>query len=138
MSNKSEYLVQQAKDWVQREAELKSNGDVVIPISSFIHSPQPLRNRITRQLLKQVKKNLRRIDRGHILDVYEMARGPKPQSTLTLPGGIGVKKTYNKLLFSSGLEENTGPFCYRLNGPGTTFIREIGRSISLNEGHFYQ
>jgi tRNA(Ile)-lysidine synthase len=133
LRNESDYLEQQAEDWVKREAELRSNGDVVIPISPFISSPQPLRNRITRQLLKQVKKNLRRIDRGHILDIYEMAQGPKPQSTLTLPGGIGVKKTYDKLLFSSGLEEKAGPFSYRLNGPGTTYIREIGRSISLNE-----
>jgi tRNA(Ile)-lysidine synthase len=133
LRNDSEYLEQQAKDWVGREAVLKSNGEVAIPISSFIRSPQPLRNRITREILKKVKKNLRRIDRGHILDVNRLARGPKPQSALTLPGGIGVKKTYDKLLFSSGLKKETSPFFYRLNGPGTTYIREIERSISLDE-----
>jgi tRNA(Ile)-lysidine synthase len=129
----SQYLERQAEDWVDGEAELKSNGEVVIPISPFLRSLQPLRNRITREILKRVKKNLRRIDRGHILDVYQLARGPKPQSALTLPGGVRVKKTYDKLLFSSGLKEKTGPFFYRLNGPGTTYIREIDRSISLEE-----
>jgi tRNA(Ile)-lysidine synthase len=133
LRNESEYLEQQAEDWVRRNAELRSNGDVVIPISHFIRSPQPLRNRITRQILKKVKKNLRRIDRGHILDVYKLARGPKPQSALTLPGGLRVKKTYDKLLFSAVPEEKTGPYYYRLDGPGTTYIREIDRSISLYE-----
>ena len=133
LRNDSEYLEQQAEDWVGREAELRSDGEVVIPISPFIRSPQPLRNRITRQILKKVKKNLRRIDRVHILDVYRLAKGPKPQSALRLPGGIGVKKIYDKLLFSTVLEEKTGPFYYRLNGPGTTYIREIDRSISLDE-----
>ena len=133
LRNESEYLEQRAEDWVRKEAKLWSNGDVAIPISPFIRSPQPLRNRIIRQILKKVKKNLRRINRGHILDVNRLAEGPKPQSTLTLPGGIGVKKTYYKLLFSASLKEKTGPFYYRLDGPGTTYIREIDRSISLYE-----
>lgn len=133
LRNENRYLEKQAGEWVMKRAESRPNGDVCIPISHFTHLPQPLRNRITRLILKKVKKNLRRIDRVHIIDVYKLAMSQKPQCALTLPDGLTVKKRYDELLFSAGLEERIDPFFYRLDGLGTTYIKEIGRSISLVE-----
>lgn len=131
--DENSYLEQLAEKWVRRNADLGSDGDVVIPIPLFIDSPEPLRRRIVRQILKKVKNSLRRIDHGHILDVCRLAGGSKSQSTLTLPDGLRVKKIYDRLRFSADPEEKIGPYCYRLDGPGTTLIREINRTISLDK-----
>jgi tRNA(Ile)-lysidine synthase len=133
LRDENRYLEQQVEDWVLRNADFSPNGDVIIPVSAFVRLPRPVRNRVTRQILKKVKKNLRRIDRVHILGVYNLAKGTKPQSALWLPEGFTIKKRYDRLIFSGGLEERSDDFYYLLDGPGTTHIREIDRSISLFE-----
>jgi tRNA(Ile)-lysidine synthase len=133
LRDEDRYLAQQVEDWVLRNADLKPNGDVIIPVSAFVRLPRPIRSRVTRQILKKIKKNLRRIDRVHIVGVYNMATNPKPQSSLRLPEGFTIKKRYDRLIFSGGLEKASGDFHYLLDGPGTIYIREIARSLSLFE-----
>ena len=127
------YIERQVEDWILRNAGLRPNGDIIIPVSTFVHLPRPLRNRVTRQLLKRVKKNLRRIDRVHILGVHHLAKGQRPQSVLSLPEGLTIKKRYSRLIFSGRQEERSDDFQYLLKGPGTIYIRELDRSISLFE-----
>ena len=79
LRNESQYLDEQAGEWIMRWAELRPNGDICIPISHFTQLPETLRNRIIRLILKKVKKSLRRIDRVHIIDVYNLAMSSKPQ-----------------------------------------------------------
>ncbi|MBL7178462.1 MAG: tRNA lysidine(34) synthetase TilS [Desulfobacteraceae bacterium] len=132
LRGENEYLELQAEGWVSREAELNRNGDIFIPISSFITLPRPVRNRVTRHLCKK-KKSLRRIDHGHIQSVYKLARGNKPQGVLNLPNGLTVKKIYDRLAFTSGMEQESIDFHYLLDRPGTFYLDRIGRSISLVE-----
>ena len=132
LRGENKYLELQAEDWVARMAELTPNGDIFIPVSSFITLPQPVRNRVTRRLLKR-KKSLRRIDQGHIQSVYKLARGKKPQGMLNLPNGLTVKKIYDRLAFTEGIERKSNDFHYLLDGPGTFYLERIDRSISLVE-----
>ena len=133
LRDENRYIEQQVEDWVLKNTDLWPNGDVVIPVTAFVRLPRTVRNRVTRQIMKKVKKNLRRIDRVHILGVNTLAKGPKPQSALTLPDGFTIKKRYDRLIFSGGPEKRLDDFHYLLGGPGTTHIREIDRSISLFE-----
>ena len=122
-----------AEDWVAREAGQQPPGDIVIPVQPFIELSDPVRNRVTRHLLKRIGKNLRRIDHGHIESVYALARGRNPQSILNLPRGITVEKRYDQLAFTAGDREKPGEFHYHLEGVGTCFLEEIGRSMTLEE-----
>jgi len=133
LRGENEYLDLLAEDWVRREARLESNGDILISISPFMKLPQAVRNRITRHLLMKIRKSLRRIDRGHIQSVCRLACSDRPQGTLDLPNGLMVKRIYDRLLFTAGLEEKPNDFHYLLHGPGTFRLDQIGRTISLVE-----
>jgi tRNA(Ile)-lysidine synthase len=127
------YLEDQAEDWVVREAEQRPEGDICIPVQSFVELPEPIRNRVTRHLLGKIGKNLRRIDSGHIESVYRLAQGRNPQGILNLPNGLTVKRVYEKLAFKAGDGAKPPEFYYRLDGVGTYYLEEIGRSITLVE-----
>jgi tRNA(Ile)-lysidine synthase len=129
----NKYLETQAEDWVAREAEQKPEGDILIPVPSFIDLPQPIRNRVTRHLLRKMGKNLRRIDYGHIESVYILAKSRNPQGLLNLPNGLTVKRVYDRLAFMAGDADKPVEFHYRLEGVGTYYLEEIGRSITLVE-----
>ena len=133
LRDENRYIEQEVEDWILRNADFNPNGDVIIPVSTFVGLPRPVRNRVTRQIIKKVKKNLRRIDRVHILGVHTLAMSLKPQSTLRLPDGFTIKKRYDRLIFSGGIDERSDDFHYDLAGPGTTHIIEIDRTISLFE-----
>ncbi len=133
MGSDNTYLEDQAEDWVVREAEQRPEGDIWIPVQSFVELPEPVRNRVTRHLLRKIGKNLRRIDYGHIESVYMLAQGRNPQGILNLPNGLTVKRVYDKLAFKAGDADKPAEFYYRLDGVGTYYLEEIGRSITLVE-----
>lgn len=133
LRDENDYLEKEAHDWVKKEAELKSKGEISIPVSSFIKLPPPVRNRVTRRLLMKIRKNLRRIDQHHIKSVYKLALNRNPQSMINLPDGLKVKKTYDRLAFAVGEKPKPRDFSYSLEGPGKFFLERISRSISLVE-----
>jgi tRNA(Ile)-lysidine synthase len=133
LRGENKFLEDHAEDWVVREADQKPDGDIVIPVHSFIELSEPVRNRVTRHVLKKIGKNLRRIDRGHIESVTMLAKGTNPQGILNLPRGITVKRVYDQLAFTAGDKEKPEEFHYHLDGVGTFFLEEIGRSITLLE-----
>jgi len=133
LRDENDYLEHQTEDWMKREAELKPNGEILIPISSFIKLPRAVRNRITRNLIIKAGKSLRRIGHSHIQSVYRLARGKKPQGILNLPNGLVVRKIYDKLKFTVDIKQKPNDFHYILDGPGTFYLKQIARSISLKE-----
>lgn len=133
LRDENDYLEREARNWVKKEAELTAEEEILVPVSSFIKLPQPVRNRVTRSLLMKIRKNLRRIDQGHIKSVYRLALNKNPQGMINLPDGLTVKKTYDRLAFTIGAKPKSRDFSYSLEGPGTLFLERISRSISLVE-----
>ena len=133
MGNENNYLEAQAEEWVEREGEQNSAGDILIPAPRFIELPEPIRNRVTRHLLRKMRDDLRSIDHGHIESVYELAKSMKPQGRLNLPNGLTVKRIYDKLAFIAGETDESVTFHYLLDGVGTYYLEEINRSITLEE-----
>ncbi|MFC1581236.1 tRNA lysidine(34) synthetase TilS, partial [Thermodesulfobacteriota bacterium] len=133
LREENQYMDRKAEEWVDG-AKIKGDGHgTAIPIPSFLALPVALRNRVTRCILKEAKKDLRRIDQGHIRAVYDLAAGEKPQGRLSLPQGLSVERTYDTLLISRIPPGEKPAFHYALEGPGETFIAEIGRSITISE-----
>ena len=122
-----------AKDWIEKEAKREAKGHISVPISSFIGLPMPLRNRVTRCILKEISGHLRRIEYDHILSVSELADSDKPQTMLDLPNGITIRKVYDRLVFMSGTRRAFQGFHYSINGPGSFHIEAIDRTIILDK-----
>jgi tRNA(Ile)-lysidine synthase len=133
LRNENTYMDGRAEDWVMREANLGATGEVSIPIPSFLDLPHPIKNRVTRQILGKVGKNLRRIDSLHIESVAELGTSENPHGSLNLPNGLMVKKSYDRLVFRIGEEQESKAFHYLLEGTGTYDIEEIGKTIGLRE-----
>ena len=52
MRGENEFLELLAQDWVEKEAESKTDREIIIPLPVFRDLSQPLRNRVIRQLFK--------------------------------------------------------------------------------------
>lgn len=129
----NQYLMDQADEWIRKEAAFKPSGDILIPADRFLRLPRSIRQRVLRGILQQLKKSLRRMGSTHIQSIEELACGEKPQGTLNLPNGITVRKIYNRLAFSTANGASKSDFHYRLEGPGTYHIKEIDRTLVLEE-----
>lgn len=131
LRQENEYMERQAAEWVAHLAEETPDRAVSLPVAAFLELPPALRNRVTRCLLKRVKKDLRRVGQAHIRAVHALAAGNRPQSHLHFPRGLRIRKTYDRLIISrSGLREYP-VFHYLLEGPGDTALPEIGCVITL-------
>jgi len=133
LRGENEYLDQIAEDWLNREAAPGPGRDLSIPVPAFAGLIRPLRNRVTRRIIKRVKKDLRRINHEHIQSVSLLAGAARPQGVLNLPEGMTVIKAYDRLHFTASRPAKAGPFNYSLRGPGTVHLEEIGRTLSIED-----
>jgi tRNA(Ile)-lysidine synthase len=133
LRDEDEYLERIAAAWLAKNMDLSSHHTFRLPINSFLGLPVALRRRVIRNVIGKVKKDLRRISWDHIEAIQRLARAEKPQAALNLPGRLTVKRTYDHLIFSASVKRNPLPFHYTLHGPGTYDLKEIGRSLSVEE-----
>jgi tRNA(Ile)-lysidine synthase len=133
LRSESEYLEASAEAWIERETQREPDGDTSISISSFLRCPEPIRRRVTRRLLTQVKKTHRRVGHSHIESVDTLARGDKPQGSLTLLDGIRVKRVYGRLVFTNRPLKKPPRFQVSLEGPGEFYLEAAGRSVAVEE-----
>jgi tRNA(Ile)-lysidine synthase len=127
------FMESTASDWIDREAERDAEGNISVLLSSFIDLPGPLRNRVTRHILKKIGRGLREIGHDHIQSVLDIADGRNPQSMIDLPNGLRVKKVYGRLEFILGPEKRFQEYSYAIEGPGTFYLGAIDRTITLEK-----
>ena len=127
------YLEKIAKAWLEKEAIRHPDGSRELSVPSFLGLPVALARRATRQAIATIKKDLRRITWEHIEAVQKLARAEKPQAVLKFPGGIEVRRTYDRLGFHAGQKKGEPSFSFTIQGPGNYRIKEIGRTLSIKE-----
>lgn len=128
-----EYLEKIVAAWVDKESEISSVGRASVALRSFLDLPLPLRRRAARQLIEKVKKDLRGVGSEHIRSVLAMAEAEKPQASLDLPGKVCIQRTYGRLDFKSSSPGKPAPFEYKIPKPGLYHLRQIGRTLTLEE-----
>ena len=133
MRNDEAWLAARAKEWVERATETRGDGEIRIPLSSFIILPEALKNRVIRYALKMTGGSLRRVSLRHIENINKMAMGKKPQALVNLPNGIIAKKVYDRLVFTGTNNTRSEGFCYLLDGPGKFDLAALGHTILLTE-----
>jgi tRNA(Ile)-lysidine synthase len=93
------FLHDLARDTFTSMTKSKKNG-IEISIPKFKTLPQALRQMVLREAIREQKGDLRRISQKHVLAVDTMACGPKPNASLSLPGSLKIKRSYQRLSFS--------------------------------------
>jgi tRNA(Ile)-lysidine synthase len=133
LRDEDDYLERIAEDWLNRNAEQIPHDGFKIPITSCLSLPVALRRRVIRNVIGVVKKDLRRISWDHIEAIQRLARADKPQAAFNLPDRLTVRRIYSHLIFSPSVKRKPLPVHYMLDGPGTYDLKEIGRSLLIEE-----
>ena len=133
LRDEDDYLERIAQAWLTRNMELSSHGTYRVPVTSFLGLPVALKRRVIRNGIGKAKRDLRRISWDHIEAIRRLAQAEKPQAALDLPGRLTVKRTYDHLIFSASVKKKPRPFHYALVGTGTYHLKEIGKTISVEE-----
>jgi tRNA(Ile)-lysidine synthase len=101
-------LVLKAFERIAETASLSVRFD----LTKLFQEPPPLRKRLYRTAIGQVKGDLKRISFIHLADIDSLVLSGKPNGELHLPAGIRVVRVYDSLLFTrqkgesfSGLDE---------------------------------
>ena len=135
------FLCRQETQFIDEEAKKildmitldSSKHSLELSLTTFTTISCSLQYRIIRQAIKKIKRNLRKIDRGHIKTIVDCVNKDKPQIKVNLPENIIVKKIYNRLRLSLGDMIETHNFSYSLNTIGRFQIQEINKTISFTE-----
>jgi tRNA(Ile)-lysidine synthase len=133
MRNDESWLAAMAEEWGERSAETRGDGEIRIPLSSFIMLPEALKNRVIRYAIKKTGGSLRRVSLRHIEAINQIAMGGKPQTLVNLPNGIIAKKVYDRLVFTGTKDTRSEDFFYLLDRPGTFDLTVLKRTILLAE-----
>jgi tRNA(Ile)-lysidine synthase len=126
-------MEEEAKKGLQMVTLDSSGHSLELSLDTFKDLSTPLRYRIIRQAIKQVKGDLRRIDIGHIKAIIDLADSVRPQIRMNLPEDLMVKRIYDRLRFSLGTEIETEDFSYHISDSGVFKIPEINQTLSLEE-----
>jgi tRNA(Ile)-lysidine synthase len=133
LRDEDEYLERIAEAWLTGNVERAPHDALSVPVPSFLSLPVALRRRVIRTAIGKVKKDLRRIGWDHIEAIRRLAEAKKPQAALNLPGRLTVQRAYDRLSFSTSTKKKTRPFRCKFDGPGIYDLREIGRTLSIEE-----
>lgn len=131
LREENRFMDLQADEWLKHELQPGSDSATMIRVAPFLGLSRSIRNRIIRRLLLMRLKSLRRISQSHIQSVNRLAESPHPQGELHLPGGLRVRKIYEKLSFSKSEDQRPAAYHLPVHGPGIFHLREIHRSFSF-------
>lgn len=123
-----------ALDWIEGEAKTDSEGHISVLLSSLKKLPAPLRNRVIRNLLKQVKGDPYPMEHDHIASVSGLLYNEQnPQAAIDLPYGIVARKVYERLQFLVRTPNHPKEYSYNLEGPDTLYVEAMGKTIRVEE-----
>lgn len=107
----------------------RHEGDYTLQRVKLLELVPALRGRVVREILRQVRGDLRGVTSTHVADILGLARGNVPQAELSLPG-LWVARRYEDLLFCKRKPARAARYATVLNGPGCYPLPD-GRSLSL-------
>jgi len=133
MREESTWLEGKAARWLKKWAAKGANDEIVLPLLRFKGLPEPLKNHVIRLALKRKGGSLRRISLPNIDAIKQIVTGSKPQTEVTLPNMLAVKRMYDRLIFLKSKPETPKRFCYIIDKPGAFDLETLGCTIQLEE-----
>jgi len=126
-------LESMASEWIKREAAITGPENISVSLQSINKLPDPLKNRVIRNIVKQVDGNIYPMEYDHVISVSELLDNEKPQCSVDLPNGIVVKRIYDRLQITASSDNEIRKYSYAVNNPGKIFLDDIGLRIQVDE-----
>ena len=123
-------MVEEARNRLHHLILDSSGSCLELSVAELKKLTTPIQYRVIRLAIERIKGNLRRIDSGHVKAIMNLAHSSKPQSKISLPQNIVVKRIYERLAISSEAETGPAHFYYYVKNPGTLTIPEISQTLS--------
>ncbi|MBW1898049.1 MAG: tRNA lysidine(34) synthetase TilS [Deltaproteobacteria bacterium] len=153
--NRMGTIIQDEENWIEEIVDREMNGMVFrendrsirFSASHFIEKPLPLRRRIVRSLIRQVKGDLKKITYGHIDSTLHLIESSRSEGQVHLPDEILIEVLAGQVLISKTkriarppkTKTNSQPafvFSYNVSKPDlsseTVLIREISKQIRFS------
>ncbi len=134
LRDEDRFLDGMAMNWLTKYAETTHDGEIRLPLSPFSGLHPALQKRILRAGIRKTAGNLNRITLHHIERAEAIAAENRPNTQITLPGKISVRRSYHHLVITrtNRLYKITDTsFC--INGPGQYSPKGFPCDISLSE-----
>lgn len=123
MREENYYWDEQVRKAIDEVVTGGEGAKLVAPAGSIEQMPLAMRRRFVHQLLRQAGS--RWVTWDDVDRVIDLLSRPGSDRRVPVSGGQWVRKSYDRLEF--GIEETTMPgFCYQLEVPGQTEIKELG------------
>lgn len=127
-----EYLEEQALQ-AFRSATVASSGQISLSLESLQEMPRAIRRRVLRLAWQALTGSRKNLSFQHTEAALNLLNSDVAGAVTTLPAGIVVTRAYRTLDLSAGLRrQNPDHYIYPLQVPGTTYIPEIDRMISVS------
>ena len=124
-----DYLESLALECYNRIA-VNKNGAVLIDAESLLKENAVIRRRVIRTGLRNINSGLKDFSRKHVEDAENILMG-RTGRKISLPGGVTVRKNYDKLeIFTAEKKEES--FVYDIEIGKELFIPETGKYILLS------
>lgn len=125
----AQFLEAQADAKLNEISELSREGVLHIPVQKILPLREVLQREILRLAVGRIKGNLTDITSRHIFAVMDLLAGQSGKKTC-LPGRIEIRKEFDFLVVSIPAMP-VPPFEYRLDLPGSIYIPQAGKQVTI-------
>ena len=136
-----DYLAAEVEIWLKEQGIVCGTEGQSLALPEFLKLHEAIQQRIIRTLLSGILPFGKGISYRHVKAVLALAKGCHGSADLDLPGGVLLRREYERLVFArrscrghagvTGRSRVLPHYCYALAVPGVFHIPEAGATISL-------
>ena len=113
-----------------------ADGATIFSLRALDLEPPGIRLRLYRLAIRHVHGTLARIGFRHLQAIDLLRGSERPNSSLDLPDGMRISRSYDTLKFAvGGAEQKTVPYEFTVDGPGDYCLPD-GRRLLVREATF--
>ena len=128
-----DYLATEVEAWLKERGVVCGAEGQALALPEFLERHEAIQQRIIRTLLSGILPFGKGIGYRHVRAVLALAKGSQGSADLDLPGGVLLRREYDKLLFCrrSSRRAVLPGYCYAAFIPGMVHVPEAETIISL-------
>ncbi len=130
LSRDNSYLLKETDKIYPRMVQEESAGKIILKIPEILQCDEAIQFRLVRKGLERLKGDLRAIEAKHGADILNLIKGVGAHGSISLPGGLLAKKSYELLELRMTTQKVSSSFTKKeLNIPGQTYVPELNLEI---------
>ncbi len=130
LSRDNRYLLKETENIYPRLVQEESADKNILKISKIIECDEAIQFRLIRKGLERLKGDLKSIEAKHVDDILKLSKSREAHGSISLPGGLTAKKSYDFLELRRASPKKFNKFTRKiLNIPGKTYVPELNLEI---------